>query len=283
MLDLLSNILNVTYTTGTFWGGGFHGFAAHQSNVFANLNVFKARGGFTNFVDALSEDLSNLGNKAQTAVQKNGGVLNTIKSLLNNIGGMLMSGMLNKLGRPQKTMFNSLLSPAPIGFWHVTIGNPKHPIMSIGNMVITNVTVEHNGPLGLDDFPTELTVTVSLKHGMPRDSVDIQKMYTQGRNSIHTKISNYKNFKFFGYKNVNESIEKRHKNKLKKQEAVKNEKVKPIVVQKLENDHRLEIPEIEEINIDGTLNLNIRNASEHAGWIGDNEIMRIISNKDSLK
>jgi hypothetical protein len=26
MLDLLSNILNVTYTTGTFWGGGYTGY-----------------------------------------------------------------------------------------------------------------------------------------------------------------------------------------------------------------------------------------------------------------
>ena len=57
MLDLLSNILNVTYTTGTFWGGGYKGFAAHQSNIFANLNVFKKHGNFTDFIDNFSKDL----------------------------------------------------------------------------------------------------------------------------------------------------------------------------------------------------------------------------------
>ena len=41
MLDLLSNILNVTYTTGTFWGGGFRGGGAHQNNIFTNLNIYK--------------------------------------------------------------------------------------------------------------------------------------------------------------------------------------------------------------------------------------------------
>ena len=41
MLDLISNILNVTYTTGSFWGGGYKAFGAHQSNIFANLNIFK--------------------------------------------------------------------------------------------------------------------------------------------------------------------------------------------------------------------------------------------------
>lgn len=202
MLDLLSNILNVTYTTGSFWGGGYKGFAAHQSNIFANLNIFKARGGFTNFIDAFSKDLSTLGSGIKQNVENNGGIWETIKGLANNIGGMIMSGMLNKLGRPQKAMYNTLLSPAPIGFWHVTIGNPKHPIMSIGNMIITNVTIEHNGPLGLDDFPTGLKVTVDLDRGKPRDLRDIEKLYMQGTDRIYSSMSDkvfdmYKNAELY--------------------------------------------------------------------------------------
>ena len=204
MLDLLSNILNVTYTTGTFWGGGFKGHAAHQSNIFANLNVMKAKGGFTGFVDALSEDLSNgfksLGNIGWK----------DILATANNIGGMVLAGMLNMLGRPQKTMYNALLSPAPIGFWHVTIGNPKRPIMSIGNMIITNVTVEHNGPLGLDDFPTGLKVTVDLDRGKPRDIRDIEKLYMQGTDRIYTSMSDkvfdmYKNAELYKASRTNKT------------------------------------------------------------------------------
>lgn len=201
MLDLISNILNVTYSTGSFWGGGYRGYAAHQSNIFANLNIFKARGGFTNFVDAFASDLTNL----------TGGIRNTfagkkpwevIKGLLNSIGGMLMSGMLNKMGRPQKAMYNALLSPAPIGFWHVTIGNPKKPIMSIGNMIITNCEIEHQGPLGLDDFPTGLKVTVQLTRGKPRDLRDIEKLYMQGNDRIYTSMGDkifdmYKNAELY--------------------------------------------------------------------------------------
>lgn len=206
MLDLISNILNVTYTTGTFWGGGFKGHAAQQSNIFANLNIFKTQGGFTDFVDAFSKDLSNLSSTALAKFKKdengNGGFLETAGKLLNGIGGMLIGGMLNKLGRPQKQMYNSLLSPAPIGFWHVTIGNPKKPIMSIGNMVITNVSVEHNGPLGIDDFPTGLKVTVELDRGKPRDLRDIEKLYMQGTDRIYSSMSDkvfdmYKNAELY--------------------------------------------------------------------------------------
>ena len=182
MLDLLSNILNVTYTTGSFWGGGYKGYGAHQSNVFANLKIMQCKGGFTDFIDAFAEDLS-------SGVNALGNLnMGSIKEALNAIGGMMMAGILNKLGRPQKAIYNSLLSPAPIGFWHVTIGNPKRPIMSIGNMVITNVSVEHNGPLGLDDFPTNLKVTVELDRGKPRDIRDIEKLYMQGTDRIYSSM-----------------------------------------------------------------------------------------------
>jgi hypothetical protein len=196
MLDLISNILNVTYTTGSFWGGGYKGFGAHQSNIFANLNIFKARGGFTNFIDAFSKDLSEFGAREGRRLgfvdsEGNISIKNGLKGILqtlNSLGGMVMSGILNKLGRPQKAMYNSLLSPAPIGFWHVTIGNPKRPIMSIGNMVITDCSIEHQGPLGLDDFPTGLKVTVQLDRGKPRDLRDIERLYMQGNDRIYTSM-----------------------------------------------------------------------------------------------
>ena len=204
MLDLISNILNVTYTTGTFWGGGYKGFAAHQSNIFANLSIFKARGGFTNFLDAFAEDLNTVGGNLKSKFINTEGGLNFKEILngINNIAGMFMSGVLNKLGRPQKAMYNSLLSPAPIGFWHVTIGNPKRPIMSIGNMIITQCSIEHTGPLGIDDFPTGLKVAVTLTRGKPRDLRDIEKLYMQGNDRIYTSMSDkvfdmYKNAELY--------------------------------------------------------------------------------------
>lgn len=204
MLDLISNILNVTYTTGSFWGGGFKGYASHQSNIFTNLNMFKVKGGFMEFANAFSKDLSTLFNGVTNAVSKDNwkDTKEKLKSTANSIGGMLIAGLLNKYGRPQKAMYNALLSPAPIGFWHVTIGNPKRPIMSIGNMVITNVKIEHNGPLGIDDFPTGLKVTVDLDRGKPRDLRDIEKLYMQGTDRIYSSMSDkvfdmYKNAELY--------------------------------------------------------------------------------------
>ena len=190
MLDLLSNILNVTYTTGTFWGGGYRGYGAGQSNIFTNLKIFKANGGFSSFIDAACDDVTTLTGAFRNSI--GGGTLEGVMKALintaNQLGGMILGGFLNKLGRPAKAFANSLLSPAPVGFWHLTIGNPHHPIMSLGNMIITNTTVEHYGPLGLDDFPTGLRVTVELERGKPRDIRDIEKIYMHGNDRIYSSM-----------------------------------------------------------------------------------------------
>lgn len=185
MLDLLSNILQVTYTTGGFWGGGYRGGGMHQNSIFNNLEIFKCKGGFTDFMDAFSKDYSTVTSKIATEVESNGGILQTIKKMLNALGGMILGGALNKLGRPQRAYANSLLSEQPVGMWHLMIGNPNHPIMSMGNMVITNTTVTHYGPLGIDDFPAYLTVTVELKRGKPRDLREIEKIYMHGNDRIY--------------------------------------------------------------------------------------------------
>jgi hypothetical protein len=188
MLDLLANILAVTYTSGDFWGGGHQPFGAHQSDIYTNMRIFKTAGGINEFQDALFHDANTILSKTQSFIKQKGGIVETIKSVANSIGGMIIGGMLNKLGRPQKAFLNTLLTDAPIGLWHVTIGNPFHPIMSIGNMVITSTKITHTGPLGLDDFPTGLKVEVTLDRGKGRDKRDIEKLYLHGLNRIYSQM-----------------------------------------------------------------------------------------------
>lgn len=212
MLDLLSNILNVTYSTGTFWGGGYRGVGVSQNNIFSNMKIFKADGGFSSFVDAFAQDYSTISGKVSNALS-GGNIIQTLKSALNAIGGMILGGLLNKMGRPAKIMATTLLSPAAVGFWHVTIGNPHHPIMSLGNMILTNTTVEHYGPLGLDDFPTGLRVTCELERGKPRDIRDIEKIYMHGNDRIFSSMGNqikkmYECSKEYKSKNNHKSVVK---------------------------------------------------------------------------
>lgn len=184
MLDLIASILSVTYTTGGFWAGGYRGGGIRQSSFFSNLNVFKCRGGFTDFMDAVSKDIRAGANAIRQDISDSGGLVAYAKKMLNMIGGMLMGGVLNKLGRPARYFANSLISDAPVGLWHITIGNPHHPIMMMGNMILLNTEIEHSGPLGIDDFPTNLKVSCQFKRGKPRDQYGIENLYMQGNDRI---------------------------------------------------------------------------------------------------
>ena len=194
MMDLLANILAVTYTHGKFWGGAHNFYGQAQDNVFANLPIFKlANGGKIDSVgqviDALSSSIS------QTAKNFYGGLRgkNFVEKLVNfgkDLAGMLLGGALNTLGRPQKMAVSSLVNGAPAGCWHLTIGNPRSPIIEIGNLICTRSEVEHYGPLGLDDFPTGLRVKIDLEPSKPKDLTEIEKMYDRGDSRIYTPMGN---------------------------------------------------------------------------------------------
>lgn len=188
MLDLLANILAVTYQAGEFFPGGQRSLGAPQADIFTNLRIMQSNNGVSSFVDSFHKDVENILSKSKSYIESNGGFIETVKQIGNSFGGMILGGLLNNFGRPQKHVMNSLLSPAPVGLWHVTVGNPFHPIMSIGNMILDKTTITHTGPLGLDDFPTGLKVTCDLKRAKGRDKRDIEKLYMHGINRIYSHL-----------------------------------------------------------------------------------------------
>lgn len=235
-LDLLGNILTVTYRKGTFWGGKSEVLGAKPNkagwqkynNVLKGLsdaggdlwkNIFHLEGANTDgLLGALSQFGSSLLDIVKGAGMDIGGAassaMQTAKDFLSgnitadevmgkvktsvqagaqkaadlNLGQVMMGSIKNKLGRPALYAFDSLLTGAKVGLWHVTIGNPKNPIATFGNLIMTNAKITHSGPLGFDDFPTDLHVSVTLKHAMSRDATEISKMYTKGQNGIYFSL-----------------------------------------------------------------------------------------------
>ena len=284
LLDLIGNIMAVTYKQGTFWPGEQRIIGAPPNTAgWKKVENFKndawAAGGsfITNllngdsFGDAANGLLSGLSN----AINSNFGIDLSSISSFSDLGalakgiidkakgagfGAALKGMVsNQLGRPAVYAFDSLLTGDNSGQWHVTIGNPLNPIAVMGNLVLTNAEISHSGPLGLDDFPTDLKVTVTLKHARPRDSVDIQRMYTMGRTAIYGKISNTESFKINSFAEAEKT-----KNPEKNPESGKIEKAK-ITIGKIDT--------ITEEN----------SANEAVGWIGESDKNRFKTNKGMLK
>lgn len=223
-LDLLGNILAVTYKKGHFWGGeqwligtpenkqGWDKATAFVNDKWDNVAEFI--GGFLHGDINANDIVGMIGNTVDAVKGAGGKFMNSIGRMADGdfsdlaelrdklaavndkyqVGDTLKSMFMNRIGRPSVYAFSSLLSGSPVGLWHLTIGNPRNPIMAMGNLILTESTVQHYGPLGIDDFPTGIKVAITLKHAKSRDAVEISRMYTRGATSIYLNFVNNNEF-----------------------------------------------------------------------------------------
>jgi len=220
-IDLIGNILEVTYRRGKFWGGSRRTIGpAQDTSMYDKTNAFVEKAfdwvggqfsqlmnGGINFKQILGQIGSVVGgtinkimNDAQNVIKGNEQgkeIVDKEKENMINLfkeSGFTLAAkgyLKNALGRPQLFAWQSLLSGDDVGLWHVTVGNPKNPILAIGNLILTNATVTQSGPLGVDDFPSELKVSVTLKHARPRDVTEIGRMYTKGTSAIYNIMAGH--------------------------------------------------------------------------------------------
>jgi len=79
----------------------------------------------------------------------------------------------------------SFLTGAPIGEWHLVIGNPCNPIAMIGNLLCDDVSIEFGDTLGPDDFPTTMKATYTLKHARARERGEIESIFNRGDGRLY--------------------------------------------------------------------------------------------------
>lgn len=88
----------------------------------------------------------------------------------------------------------SLKTGAPVGEWHLVVGNPMNPVAMIGNLICKNVQIEFGEVLGPDDFPTEVVATFTLEHGRDRERGEIESMFNRGDGRLYqSNLPTYSN------------------------------------------------------------------------------------------
>jgi hypothetical protein len=175
MLDQLSNILALTYNNAPFWGGSTRWTGdGSVAKPLGDLDKLK-NGDISGFFGSVVDDV-----KGMFSGQSFGEMLG--KGIKNVIGGKLMEMMNTPQGGQAVQAF---LSGDPTGQWHLTVGNPLNPMMVMGNLCCENTDISFEGPLGVQDFPEKLVVTITLKPGRPRDKTDIESMFNCGKGRFY--------------------------------------------------------------------------------------------------
>jgi len=221
MLDIMGNLLSIGTNYGNFltpdiryssnfpafgFPGGDAGLATFYQDPLAFILAYGSKltnptGDAVASVDepALTQQIGGGGGGADDSgladlkkqleqITSEGISVEKIKDLAKKFGSGF--GKLLKLAVTEDMVTNlkvpmSLLTGAPIGEWHLTIGNPCNPIAMMGNLICDNVKVEFGDILGPDDFPTTLKATFSLKHGRDKERGEIESIFNRGDGRLY--------------------------------------------------------------------------------------------------
>lgn len=184
MKDILANILCCTYNDGDFWGGARYWTGKRPSRA---MSKFKWMNSAKSIDDVLNGAYSTL----RAAIQSwqsdpKGSALNLLKNIIKGSIGAALGKIMDAVGRPGIVISNSLLSGEPVGEWHLTIGNPYNPILSMGDLICTGVQINFpTDSLSYGEFPTSMTAKVTLKPSKPRDRAGIEMMFNHGKTRMY--------------------------------------------------------------------------------------------------
>ena len=216
MLDILGNILSMGTNYGNFispairynsefpaiaFPGGDAGLEQFHRNPAKFFGDFKnnfetqttgtAGGDLANaFSTGLSQLLTKLKEKNLSPSSSN-----VKKSLLERAAYQTVNYGKGSSWAAQVQVPQSILTGAPIGEWHMVIGNPLNPIAMIGNLICTKVDISFSDTLGPDDFPTEIKASFTMEHGRPRERGEIESIFNRGDGRLYQSVvktqSNY--------------------------------------------------------------------------------------------
>ena len=180
MIDLISNLLALSFNNAKFWGGANRYFPKHPQFAFFGDQKAFYEGRYGDYFGSLFSEIGKFGDVLSGILGSlMSGDLSPLTDILKGAGTAVMD-MKRAKSRPQVIGFKALLTGLPVGEWHMTVGNPYKPILSVGNLICESFELSLSEELGVDDFPEELMFTIDLKSGRPRDKGDLESMLSMG-------------------------------------------------------------------------------------------------------
>ena len=230
LLDLMSNILILTYSSGS-WFGGMWRYKAENAAVYPwkygdamnklyRGQIFGKKGAvmtltkhvfsdgksylssflpdaakfisnlFKGAIDAIYGAITGQDDKTKRAAAEFQDALGSSTSKA--IQKVIAAKAMKGTTVPYIQNQRALLTGEPVGDWHLTIGNPLNPIAMIGNLIVKDVKFKWSNELGPDDFPIGFTAEITLDHGLGRDRDAIESMFNRGFGRIYTLSKNFR-------------------------------------------------------------------------------------------
>lgn len=182
LLDLMSNAMRMGTSESEFKYNIPFLKNSDLIKGFINGDISKATEMFEKNIEIFTNDISK--------TTKN--IMNNLKVLTKNVadkgvGGIAKTSLQYIVSRYREDLKASLSvdTGLPSGIWHVTIGNPKAPIISCGDLIVESSRLKLGKELGYNDFPNSFEITYSLKSARPRGRNELIRIFNSGRGRLY--------------------------------------------------------------------------------------------------
>ena len=152
-------------------------------------------GALVDFVSAIVSALQDMASQLVNAVEgiAKGKISLTdvgtqiLKTITKGIGSIINKYKVKIIG-----VINSLTG-TPSGPWHITIGNPKRPIFSSGDMIAEKVTLTLGNVLAFNDLPSSMTLEVEFMSARNLGGQEIFQKLNCGKERSYVVAKGYEN------------------------------------------------------------------------------------------
>ena len=184
MLDLLSNAMRMGTSESEF---------RYNIPLLKNNDTIKAliNGDIAKFTDSFSVDIKNLTQSLSNTLSSfiaNNNTITTLStastaSIGTAISGVATNALTYIISRYREDLKAALSADTglPSGVWHISVGNPKSPFISCGDLLISSSKLKLGKELGYNDFPNSFVVEYELKSSRTRGRQEISRIFNAGR------------------------------------------------------------------------------------------------------
>jgi len=106
----------------------------------------------------------------------------------------------------------ALTTGDPTTPWHLTVGNPLNPLLSIGNIHLTNGSIDFGNEMNFNNLPDKIRVSFNVGFGRPLGRMELMDIFNikyerlRKKSDIPVNNGNYENFDNFKDVGLNNKI-----------------------------------------------------------------------------
>lgn len=193
-LDIIQNALTFGTSDAVFQFSS--SFASGSAGIIKDLisgDLAAISRALTTFVQSLLDAIKEVGAKLieQLISPPTDDTLPSADNILNAIQSAFASTIGHVISKYKVKLIGiaNALTGSPSTPWHVTIGNPKKPMFSSGDMLCTEVQMSLGKNLAFNDLPSYIKLEFTLSNARPLGAQEVFNRFNTGKGRSYARLS----------------------------------------------------------------------------------------------